>query len=308
MTLDQLRVFVAVAERLHVTRAAAALNITQSAASATIQALEARLGVALFDRVGRGIILTEAGQTLLTEARAVLARAAAAEQTLLDLGGLMRGHLSLWASQTVGGYWLPSYLQRFRAAHPEVSLAVAIGNTTQVAHAVGEGTADLGVVEGDVDDPLLVRIPVGLDEMVLVVAPGHEWAGLDTAPDDLSASDWVLREPGSGTRQIFAQAAADQAVDPVSIRVALELPSNEAVRAAVVAGAGATVLSRLVVAADLAAGRLVEVPLALPARQFTALRHGDRHRSRAAAALLEMMRGSTERADQHQAEPGDEQP
>ena len=116
MTLEQLRVFVEVAERLHVTRAASVLNLTQSAASASLQALETRLGTALFDRVGRRIELTEAGRILLPEARAVLTKVSGAEQALAELDGLLRGRLRLWASQTIAGYWLPPFLYRFHTA------------------------------------------------------------------------------------------------------------------------------------------------------------------------------------------------
>jgi DNA-binding transcriptional LysR family regulator len=291
MTLDQLRIFVAVAERLHVTQAAAALGMTQSAASAAIAALETGLGTRLFDRIGRGIALTEAGRLLLPEARAVLTRLAQATLALDDLQALRRGHLTLHASHTIAGYWLPPLMHRFRKAWPQVTLSLVIDNTAQVARAVLDGEADLGFVEGDVEDPLLARIPVATDRMVLVVGAGHPWATrtrLEAA--ELTGTPWVLRERGSGTRQVFEDALAALGVDPRRLDVGMELPSNEAVRAAVEAGAGATVISRLVAVARIATGALVELPLAFPERPFTALRHGDRHRSRAEAALLELIR------------------
>jgi DNA-binding transcriptional LysR family regulator len=120
MTLEQLRVFVAVAERQHMTRAAESLHLTQSAVSAAVAALEARHSAKLFHRVGRGIELTEAGALFLSEARAVLARAEAAEWVLSELGGLQRGTLSLHASQTIASYWLPWHLVAFRRAHPGI--------------------------------------------------------------------------------------------------------------------------------------------------------------------------------------------
>ena len=208
MTLDQLRIFVAVAERLHVTQAAAALGMTQSAASAAIAALETGLGTRLFDRIGRGIALTEAGRLLLPEAKAVLTRLAQAAQALDDLQALRRGHLALHASHTIAGYWLPPLMHRFRTAWPQVTLSLVIDNTAQVARAVLDGIADLGFVEGDVDDPLLARIPVATDRMVLVVGAGHPWATrprLDAT--ELIGTPWVLRERGSGTRQVFEDAA-----------------------------------------------------------------------------------------------------
>ncbi|EJW11473.1 LysR family transcriptional regulator YeiE [Rhodovulum sp. PH10] len=290
MTLDQLRVFVAVAEKLHVTKAAAALAMTQSAASAAVQALESRLGARLFDRVGRGIALTEAGRVLLPEAKAVLVQADRAERALAELQGLSRGTLAVSASQTIAAYWLPRHLARFHAAHPGIGLSLSIGNTAEVARAVAHGEADLGFVEGDVDDPLLVTVPVGADRLVLVVASGHPFAGRrEMAPADLLRLDWVLRERGSGTRQVFEDALRGFGLDPTELSVALELPSNESVRSAVEAGAGATVISRLVAEAGIAAGTLAVLPVAFPERAFAALRHGDHWRSRAETAFLELI-------------------
>src|ERR1700735_1531680 len=131
MTLEQLRVFVAVAERQHMTRAAAALNLAQSAVSAAIALLEERHGAKLFHRVGRGIQLTEAGTLFLPEARAVVARAEAAELVLSELGGLKRGTLAVQASQTIASYWLPRHLVAFRRAYPDFEIPLAGGNTPQ---------------------------------------------------------------------------------------------------------------------------------------------------------------------------------
>ncbi len=290
MTLEQLRVFVAVAERQHVTRAAEALNLAQSAASAAIAALEARHGVKLFHRVGRGIALTEAGTAFLLEARAVLARAEAAELALSELGGLKRGTLSVQASQTIASYWLPRHLVAFHRAYPGIDIRLGIGNTAQVAAAVHEGTAELGFVEGHVDDPALLRRRVARDQLVIVVGQEHPWAGRgDVAPAELAGSDWVLREPGSGTRSEFEAALDGFGVPSGTLRVVLELPSNEAVRAAVEAGMGATAISASVAAPSLESGLLHQVRLALPERDFNVLMHAERYRSQAAEMLLALI-------------------
>ncbi len=290
MTLEQLRIFVAVAEREHVTRAAADLRLTQSATSAAVAALESRYDTKLFDRVGRRIELTEAGRLFLTEARAVLARAQAAETLLIDLAGLKRGALSLAASQTVGNYWLPRVMQRFRERHPGVALSLRLGNTEQVAHWVHETSADIGLIEGEIDAPALSITQIAEDEMVLVVGRAHPWAGrASVSPAELSDTQWVLREPGSGTRSIFETWLAEAGIAADSLQVALEFPSNEAIRGAVEAGAGATVISRLVADAMLRLGSLVQIGLALPKRRFYALRHKERHvthAERAFAALF----------------------
>jgi DNA-binding transcriptional LysR family regulator len=290
MTLDQLRVFVAVAERQHVTRAAEALNLAQSAVSASIAALEARHGTKLFHRVGRGIELTEAGAVFLTEARAVLARAEAAELVLSELGGLKRGTLAVQASQTIVSYWLPRYLVAFRRAYPGIDIRLTVDNTAQVATAIHQGTAELGFVEGVVDDPVLTSQEVGRDQLVIVVGPEHPWAaGGSVSPEQLLDSEWVLREAGSGTRSMFEAALEGFGIPPTQLRVALELASNEAVRSAVEAGMGATAISASVAAPSLEAGLLYQVGLPLPDRAFYVLRHVERYKSRAADALLALM-------------------
>jgi DNA-binding transcriptional LysR family regulator len=293
MTLEQLRVFVAVAERQHVTRAAEALNLAQSAASAAIAALEARYGAKLFHRVGRGIELTEAGGLFLTEARAVLARVKAAETALSELGDLKRGTLAIQASQTISSYWLPRHLVAFRRAHPGIDRGLTIGNTAQVAAAIHEGTAELGFVEGMVDDPTLISTPVAHDQLVVVVGPEHPWTSSnDITAAQLAETEWVLRESGSGTRSMFEAALEQFGIAPDTLRVVLELPSNESVRAAVEAGMGSTALSASVAAPSLEAGLLHKVNIQLPERTFCVLRHVERHRSRAADALLAMMHGA----------------
>jgi DNA-binding transcriptional LysR family regulator len=290
MTLEQLRVFVAVAERQHVTRAAAALNLAQSAASAAVATLEARHGTKLFHRVGRGIELTQAGELFLVEARAVLARAAAAELVLSDLGGFRRGTLAVQASQTIANYWLPRHLVAFRRAHPGVDIRLAIGNTAQVAAAVHEGAADVGFIEGEIEDPVLTVKRVARDQMVIVVGLEHPWSAVDRLEQErLVETEWVLREAGSGTRSVFEAALQTFGLSPAAVRVVLELPSNEAVRAAVEAGLGATAISASVAAPSLEAGLLHQVPFDLPERDFHVVRHPERYSSRAVDTLLEMV-------------------
>ncbi|CAL74227.1 putative transcriptional regulatory protein, LysR family [Bradyrhizobium sp. ORS 278] len=290
MTLEQLRIFVAVATREHVTQAARELNLTQSATSAAVAALEARYQTRLFDRVGRRIVLTAAGKAFLVEAKAVLARTAAAETVLDDLAGLKRGQLALAASQTIAGYWLPAFIHRFNAAHPAIRLQLSIGNTEQVADRVREGAADLGFVEGDIDDPLLAAQPVAEDEMVLVGPADHPLCrGASVSAANLKAARWVLREQGSGTRAVLEAALGRFGLRTGELDVAFELPSNEAVRSAVEAGAGITVLSRLVVMRGVKAGLLAVANLELAKRPFYSLRHKEHHQTQAVREFLRMV-------------------
>jgi DNA-binding transcriptional LysR family regulator len=290
MTLDQLRIFVAVAERQHMTQAAKSLNLAQSAVSHAIAALEARHQTKLFDRVGRRIELTEAGVILLAEARTVLSQVEAVDLALSDFGTLKRGTLSVQASQTIASYWLPRHLVAFHDSNPQVKVRLAIGNTAQVAAAVENGTVELGFVEGVVVTDRLICMPVARDQLVIVVGPDHPWAtGERLSPNDLLQGEWVLREPGSGTRSAFEEALTLFDISPSKLQVAMELPSNEAVRAAVEAGLGATALSASVAASGIEAGLLLPVNFLLPDRGFYLLRHQRRYQTRAANALMEMV-------------------
>ena len=290
MTLEQLRVFIAVAERGHVTEGARALNLAQSAASHAIASLEARHDVRLFDRVGRRIVLTEAGAALLAEARRILAEVEHAERTLAEFGALERGSLSLHASQTIAGYWLPPRLVAFRRAYPRIEIRLTIGNTSEVAAAVENGAAELGFVEGSVKGESLESLVVARDQLILVVGPEHPWGEAKSLkPTDLLQGEWVLREIGSGTRSVFEQALRRLGVQPENLKIAMELPSNEAVRAAVEAGLGATATSASVAAASLEAGLLRQVRFKLPDREFHVLSHKNRRRSRVASALLSIL-------------------
>ena len=287
MTLEQLRLFVAVAEREHVTRAAAALHRTQSAVSAAIAGLEEQSGVTLFHRVGRRIVLSEEGRLFLVEARAVVAQADAAQRALSDLAGLKRGILTVMASQTIASYWLPPRLVAFHARHPQVVIKALVGNTAEVAEAVGQGRVEIGLVEGVVDNEMLEQTLVGRDRLVIVAPPGHAWTKKPPRVQDITKESWVMREPGSGTRSAFEAALAEKGIDVAALKVSLELPSNEAVRMAVRDGAGVSALSELVAEAGVKFGALQPVRFALPERPFHALRHRERYLSRSGLAFMD---------------------
>jgi len=287
MTLEQLRLFVAVAEREHVTRAAAALGRTQSAVSAAIAGLEEQSGVTLFHRVGRRIVLSEEGRLFLVEARAVVAQADAAQRALSDLAGMKRGILTVMASQTIASYWLPPRLVAFHTRHPQVVIKALAGNTAEVAEAVAEGRVEIGLVEGAVENTMLEQTPVGRDRLVIVAPPGHAWTRKPPRVSDIAKENWVLREPGSGTRSAFEAALAQKGVDVAKLKVSLELPSNEAVRMAVRDGAGVSALSELVAEAGVKFGALQPVRFALPERSFHALRHRERYLSRSGLAFMD---------------------
>jgi DNA-binding transcriptional LysR family regulator len=293
VTLDQLRIFVAVAERQHVTHAADALNLAQSAASHAIASLEERHQTKLFNRIGRHIELTDAGQAFLKEARAVLTTVEAAELALIEFSNLKRGVLSVQASQTIANYWLPRHLVAFRSAYPQIEIRASIGNTAQVATAVENRETELGFVEASIHSEQLSSTTVARDQIIVVTAPDHQLLERKPiTPGDLMEVEWVLRERGSGTRSVFEAALMEFGLKDRALRIALELPSNEAVRSATEAGLGAAVISASIAAPSLEAGLLQQIDFRLPEREFHVLTHRERHPSRAAGAFLEMLTNS----------------
>jgi len=292
MTFEQLRIFVAVAEELHFTKAAARLNLTQPAVSAAIAALENAHQVRLFHRQGKRVMLSDAGALLLPEARAILLRVGQAGAMLGELSGLRRGALTVMASQTAGTYWLPPLLRQFSERYPGVELSLTIGNTAQVAEAVHDGAADVGLVEGRIRDPALESRAYPGDELVIVVDPAHPFARRGRlAPTDIPRIPWIVRETGSGTRDLFETALRDTGVDLADLRIVLTVPNGEAIRAAVLGGGAAACVSNLVVAEDIRCGRLCALDYPLPEREFTLLRHKERHVSAAAAAFMAVLDG-----------------
>jgi DNA-binding transcriptional LysR family regulator len=298
MTLDQLRIFVEVARHGHMTRAAHALGMSQSATSAAIAALEASYQTKLFDRIGRGIQLTDTGRQFLPEARAVLDRASMARSVLQDLSGLSAGSVDIAASQTIATYWLPRRLASFHGAHPRVRLNVVIRNTREVENAVVEGEVNVGLVEGPTQHPALIRMHIDQDHMVLVVAANRPRPPVNASGRlDLRAMSWVIREAGSGTRRGLEDLAARDGLTLDDLNIFLVLPSNEAVREAIEAGAGATIVSRHVVASAIAAGTLAEIPIELPQREYALVRHRERHMSLAQRALVAHLSGARDAAE-----------
>lgn len=295
MTLDQLRIFIAVAECEHLTRAAKALNLTPSAVSAAIHTLESRYGVHLFHRIGRRIELSQTGHLFLVEAKATQRSAKFAEQALIELGGLQRGTLTMQASQTIASYWLPPFLVGFKAAHPAIGVVLREGNSADVATAVLDGTADLGFAEGAINDPGLTLVTVARDRLVVVGSPDHPLAKRRRVSSrNLVEATWILREPGSGTRSAFEAALLAHDIDAALLTCALELPTNEAVCTAVRSSDHLTVVSDLVARPHVDAGRLALIAVDLGTRAFSLVRHKERYRTRASEAFEARLPSATE--------------
>ncbi|MEV6731782.1 MULTISPECIES: LysR family transcriptional regulator [unclassified Streptomyces] len=258
--LGALELLLAVARVGSLSGAARRMGITQPAASSRIRAMETRLGVALVDRSPRGSTLTAEGALVTDWARRVVEAAEAFDAGAQALRGRRDSRLRVAASMTIAEYLLPGWLIALRGQRPGTAVSLHAGNSAVVAERVLAHEADLGFVEG-------LSVPEGLDSaviaqdrLVVAVAPGHAWArrtrGVEAA--ELAATPLILREWGSGTRQVLDAALAGSGglAEPL-----LELASTTAVKAAAVSGAGPCVLSELALGDELAARRLVEVPV-----------------------------------------------
>jgi DNA-binding transcriptional LysR family regulator len=198
--------------------------------------------------------------------------------------------LSVQASQTIANYWLPRHLAAFRSAYPQIEIRASIGNTAQVATAVENRETELGFVEAAIHSEQLTSTAVARDQIVIVAAPDHELLKREPiTPGDLMEVEWVLRERGSGTRSVFEASLMKFGLKARALRVALELPSNEAVRSAAEVGLGAAVISASIAAPSLEAGLLQQIDFRLPEREFHVVTHRERHTSRAAQAFLRML-------------------
>ena len=257
------KVFQAVANELNFTRAAEALHISQPAVTQHVKALEESYGTPLFRRGPNGVSLTAAGQLLLS---AVVRGADLERQTdhAIRRGhNLLAGPLRLGASTTIAQYFLPAPLGTFRRDHPAVELTLQIGNTREIADAVRTGRIDLGLVEGPSERRDLHASPFYEDEIVCIASPRHAFAGRSrTTPANLLDAEWVMREPGSGTRDVVERALKHAGVRAGRRRVVLETDSSETIKGLVASGAGVAFISRLAIAAELATHTLVIVPIA----------------------------------------------
>jgi DNA-binding transcriptional LysR family regulator len=260
MNLNHLAVFHAVAQAGGMTLGAERLDVSQPAVSKQVRELESALGVHLFDRIGRRVRLSQAGETLAGYARRLFALAHEAEQAMADVRAVGRGRLAVGASTTIGTYLLPGVAAAFWRRHPGVELLVEIENTEQVHSRLAGHELDVGLTEGFVEQEELDAEVFHRDELVVIAPPGHRLAGSPRVPlSALREEPFILREPGSGTRAVEERALARL---KLPVRVALALGSTEAIKRVVAEGVGLAIVSRLSVRAECAAGTLAVLPVA----------------------------------------------
>jgi DNA-binding transcriptional LysR family regulator len=257
LTLHQLRAFRAVAEQLSFSAAALELSLSQPSVSYQVKELEAVLGLPLLDRLGKRVRLTEAGEVLYDYARRTLALLDEAALAMEQLRGIERGTLRVGASTTVGIYVIPLALGGYKKLHPNLAVSMEVGSREALQERLKRGLLDLAVLSPPVADPDLTSTPFMEDELVMVVPAAHPLAGRESLSlRDFAGESFLMREPGSGTREAV-EAAARRA--GVTLPVGMELGSNGAIKHAVEAGLGVAVLSSHAIQLERRQGGLVVV-------------------------------------------------
>ena len=292
MNLQYLRIFLTVAEHEHITRASQELILSQPAVTKTIQHLEQEVGLDLIERHGRRIVLTHAGRVLHSYARRLFALEREMEDALAALRDVDAGEITLAASTTTGVYLLPPVIARFHSRYPQVGLRMSILNSHEIVEQTLNWNLDIGLVEGEA-----ALLPTGLkvevfahDELVLVVSPKHRWHGIESlSPESLCDNVLVLREQGSGIREVIEHALSQHGVQ---VRPLLTVPDNEAIKHTVMSGMGASIVSALAVQRELTSGELIRVPIeGLELRpELSIVQRVDKQLSRAAQAFCSFIR------------------
>ncbi|MBK5073889.1 LysR family transcriptional regulator [Budviciaceae bacterium CWB-B4] len=281
ITLRQLEIFVEVVKSGSTTQASSVLALSQSAVSAALADLEKQLDAALFDRVGKRLVVNENGRLLYPKALSLLERAMEVERLFQQQDGALR----IAASTTIGNYMLPEMIATYRQDFQSTPLELIVANSREVIQLVSDFRADLGLIEGQCHSPELISRPWMSDELVVFAAAGHELAQKKVTVDDLIKAPWILREAGSGTRDVLEHNLMSHLP---GARPILELGNSEAIKHAVRHGIGISCLSRRVVAEQLESGTLVElkIPFAPLERRLYLIYHRQKHIS---ASLLRFL-------------------
>lgn len=281
ITLRQLEVFTEVLKCGSTTQASSALSLSQSAVSAALSDLETQLSVRLFDRVGKRLVVNEHGRLLYPKAMALLEQAGEIEHLFQSEAGALR----IAASSTIGNYILPKMIAGYRRDFPAVPLELNVGNSRDVINAVADFRVDLGLIEGPCHMPDLLTQTWQQDELVVFAAPGHPLLQAPVTLDALAQAPWILREAGSGTREVVEHILLSHLSH---FDLVMELGNSEAIKHAVRYGIGISCLSRRVIEEQLQTGVLVEVPVPLPRlnRALYLIHHRQKHMSKALERFL----------------------
>lgn len=285
----RLQVFHAVAKHLSFTRAADALFMTQPAVTFQIKQLEEQYGTRLFERRHGGILLTPAGELVLSFAERILALSDEMETRLGEMTGEMRGPLLIGASSTIAEFMLPRILGEFNALYPQVRARLIVANSESIEGRVAEHTLDVGLIEAPAKISGLHSQICCEDELQVICAPDYPLAGMrSVAPKALVDYEFISREPGSGTREITDAYFREHKIDPETLKAQMELGSPEALKGVVATGLGFAIVSRAAVAKEVQLGTLVAISLKPPLKRSLYLVYPeDRFQSRLTATFVE---------------------
>ncbi|THF74244.1 LysR family transcriptional regulator [Cohnella fermenti] len=300
LNIHQLHIFYAVAERGSFSAAAQTLHMTQPAVTMQIQALEERFGVKLLQRSTKKLVLTEAGHCLLPQARKAFDLMRETDQLMAKYVDNLKGRLHFAASLTIGEYVLPRLLGPFLLRYPEVSVSMQVMNTSEIVESIANQGMAFGLVEASTDDDAVITEPVMNDELMLVVPSGHPFAAREEVSlEEAIAEPLVLRERGSGTRQVVVEELERHGVQEEKLRIVSDFGSNGAVKSAVEAGLGLSVLSVWSIKNEAALGLLkpIRVRDVFFRRQFYAVRSKASDLPMNAVVLLDYIRGLSDETD-----------
>ncbi|MBB6677219.1 LysR family transcriptional regulator [Cohnella lubricantis] len=294
LNVHQLHIFYTVAERGSFSAAAQALHMTQPAITMQIQALEERFGVKLLLRSTKRLELTEAGRCLLPQARKAVELMRETDALMAKHVDNLKGQLKFAASLTIGEYVLPRLLGPFLLQYPEVSVSMRVMNTSEIVEEIAHHGLAFGLVEAPTDDPAVITEPVMNDELVLVAPVSHPFASREAVTlEEVLREPLVLRESGSGTRQVMVEELERQGIGEDQLRIVSDFGSNGAVKSAVEAGLGLTFLSIWAIKNESALGLLKPVRIEGISfrRQFYAVRSKLADLPLHASVLIEYLRG-----------------
>ena len=288
----RLQVFHTVARLLSFTKAAETLHMTQPAVTFQVRQLEEHFNTRLFDRTHNRISLTEAGERVFGYADQIFELYAEMENAVRELTGEISGALILGASTTIAEYMLPALLGNFKTKYPDVNIQLKVSNSEGIVHMVENNDIDLGVVESPVANKNLVVEVCRYDQLVVVVPPNHPLAGEESVSiNRLLEFPFICREEGSGTREVISESLHNAGANTTQLNVSMELGSPEAVKGAVEAGMGVSIVSRATISKELELGTLVAIPLDPPLeRPFSFVHQKQKFRHRAMDELLAFAR------------------
>ena len=284
----RLQVFYTVAHLLSFTKAAETLHMTQPAVTFQVRQLESHFNTRLFDRTHNKVTLTEAGRKTFGYAERIFELYAELENAIHQITGEVSGTLTIGASTTIAEYMLPSLLGEFKVMHPQTRLRLKVSNTEGIVSMVENNMIDLGVVEAPVSNKNLVVMGCRPDQLVVIVSPDHKLAGKKKVTmAEVCDQPFIAREEGSGTREVVMDYMKKMGLDSSNLNVNIELGSSEAIKGAVEAGMGISILSRATIDKELALGSLTFIELDPPLeRTFSFVHQRQKFQMRVMEELL----------------------